>query len=112
MPTLKSWPGASGASAASSEALDHVVDVQAVALLAAVAEHGDRLVGERRANEDREEALEVVAQTLTRPEHVGEPHRARGQAVHLVVQEVELLGRVLRDAVDVDRRDRVLLVDG
>ena len=62
------------------QALDDVVDVEAVALLLAVAEHGDRVVGERTPDEDREEALEVVAQALARPEHVGEPHRARAAA--------------------------------
>ena len=36
----------------------------------------------------------------------------RAQPVDLVVQHVELLGRVLGDAVHVDRRDRMLLVDG
>ena len=110
MPTLNTCPRRSG-QRGEHQALDDVVDVQAVALLRAVTEQGDRLVAERAADEDRQEALEVVAQALARSVHVGEPHRGRPQPVHLVVQEVELLGRVLRDAVDVDRRDRVVLVD-
>ena len=75
------------------QALDDVVDVEAVALLLAVAEHRDGLVGERAPDEDRQEPLEVVTQALTGTEHVREPHRGRGQPVDLVVEEVELLGR-------------------
>ena len=75
-PTLKISPGASARRRGEQQALDDVVDVEAVALLRAVAEHRDRVVGERAPHEDREEALEVVAQALARPEHVGEPHRA------------------------------------
>ena len=111
LPTLKISPAASGASRREQQALDDVVDVEAVALLLALAEHRDRLVGERAPHEDRQEPLEVVAQALAGPEHVREAHRAGTQPVDLVVQQVQLLGRVLGDAVDVDRGDGMLLVD-
>ena len=44
---VEDLPGGSGDGRGEQQALDHVVDVEAVALLRAVAEHRDRLVGER-----------------------------------------------------------------
>ena len=52
------------------EKVDDVVDVETVALLRTVAEHGDGVVLEGAPHEDREEPLEVVEQPLTRAEHV------------------------------------------
>ena len=105
LPTLNTSPTASGEVARPHQAVDDVVDVEAVALLGAVAEQADRLAEEGAADEDRQEALEVVAEALAGPEHVGEPHDGGPQPVDLVVEAVELLGGVLGDAVDVDRVD-------
>ena len=84
------------------QAFDDVADVQAVAFLRAVTEDRDRLVRKRAPDEDRQEALQVVAKTLPGPVHVGEPHRAGPDPVQLGVEPVQLLGCPLVDPVDVD----------
>ena len=96
----------------SHQAIDDIVDEETVVALLTVTEHVDRLAQQRAPHEDGEESLVVVAQALAWSVHVGQAHDRASDPVDLPVQEVELLGRVLRDAVDVDRCDGMVLVDG
>jgi len=100
-----------GRARGAEQAVNDVVDVEAVPLLGPFAEDQDRLVEQRPTHEDRQETLKVVSKPLPGSVHVREADDRRGEPVALPVEEMQLLGGVLRDAVHVDGCHRVVLVD-
>ena len=71
---VEDLPGSIRRLCGAQQALDDVVDVQAVALLSAFAEDLDGLVEQRPPHEDRQEALKVVPKPLSGSVDVGEPN--------------------------------------
>ena len=91
--------------ASAIEAADQIVDVAEASRLRAVAEHGQRLVRERLANEGRNRA--PVVRAHARPVGVEDPDDARVDALLAVVGHRQRLGVALRLVVDAARADRV-----
>ena len=110
-PTLNTSPSAASDGRREAERAHDVVHVGEVAPLAAVAEDEDLLVGERLADPDAEERLPRVAHTHPRAVRVRQPQHRDRQPVDSSVEKVVPLARRLVDPVDVDRLDRMLLVD-
>ena len=87
------------------EPADQVVDVTERARLRAVAEHRQRLVGQRLRQEGRDRA--AVVRPHPRPVGVEDPDDARVHALLAVVGHRQRLGVALRLVVDAARADRV-----
>ena len=92
-------------SASSIEPADQVVDVAEAPRLAAVAEHGHRLVLERLAQEGRDRP--AVVRPHPGPEGVEDPRDAGVDALLAVVGHRQRLGVALRLVVDAAGADRV-----
>src|SRR4051794_2615465 len=84
---------------------DEIVDVAERPRLAAVAEHGDRTVGQRLAQERRDRA--AVVRAHPRPIRVEDPDDRRVHALLAVVGHRQRLGVALGLVVDAARADRI-----
>ena len=84
---------------------DQVVDVTEAPRLRPVAEHRERLLGERLAHEVRDGA--AVVRPHPRAVRVEDPHDRRVDALLAVVRHRQRLGVALRLVVDAARPDRV-----
>ena len=109
-PRLKISPSAASFAPGEQQRLDHVVDVVHVAPLAPLAEEFDDAAVHRLPDEPRDETEAVVADELARAVGVRQPQADGARAVEPMVEQVVVLGGQLVDAVDVERRDAVLLV--
>ena len=111
LPTLNIFAGASGRERREQQALDDVVDVEAVALLRPSPNTVIVSPASARRMKIGRNPWKSSRRRWRGPNTLVSRTAHGAQPVHLVVEEVQLLGRVLRDPVDVDRGDRVVLVD-
>ena len=92
------------------ECVGRVIDIQKVAALLA-APYLERLAFDDPAQPNTEEGLARILDAHPGPVDIGQPQGARLDAVDVAIQQVVGLARHLVDPVDVDRPQRVTLVD-
>src|SRR5688572_7396877 len=95
------------AGARAQKRIRRVIHVHEIADLRAVAENLNLAPFDGLADEPADEPLAAVPDELARPVDVGQPQRARADAVHTVVDEMVILAGRLVDPVDVRRPHEV-----